>query len=122
MLIFAYNIYSRFQTGYIDKGRYVGDDSNTLTVSCTDNTNATFKVTRMDKTTNNEITASQDGSYAIPDFEGSLMFKIDGISNITGSSATDVTSVFLLVSVDKNSTRADALRSGVLRRQCYGRL
>ena len=82
---------------------YVGDDSNTLTVSCTDNTNATFKVTRMDKTTNNEITASQDGSYAIPDFEGSLMFKIDGISNITGSSATDVTSVFLLVSVDKTA-------------------
>ena len=82
---------------------YVGDDSNTLTVSCTDNTNATFKVTRMDKTTNNEITASQDGSYAIPDFEGSLMFKIDGISNITGSSAADVTSVFLLVSVDKTA-------------------
>ena len=81
---------------------YIGGESNTLAVSCADdNSNATFKVTRMDKTTENEITASQDGSYTIPDFEGSLMFKIDGISSVTGSStAKDVTSVFLLVSRD----------------------
>ncbi len=84
---------------------YIGGESNTLAVSCADdNSNATFKVTRMDKTTENEITASQDGSYTIPDFEGSLMFKIDGISSVTGSStAKDVTSVFLLVSVDKTA-------------------
>ena len=84
---------------------YIGGESNTLAVSCADdNSNATFKVTRMDKTTENEIAASQDGSYTIPDFEGSLMFKIDGISSVTGSStAKDVTSVFLLVSVDKTA-------------------
>ncbi len=83
---------------------YIGGESNTLAVSCADNSNATFKVTRMDKTTENEIRASQDGSYTIPDFEGSLMFKIDGISSVTGSStAKDVTSVFLLVSVDKTA-------------------
>ena len=82
---------------------YVGVGSNTLTVSCTTE-NVTYKVTRMDKTTENEIRASQDGSYTIPDFEGSLMFKIDGISSVTGSStAKDVTSVFLLVSVDKTA-------------------
>lgn len=62
---------------------YIGGESNTLAVSCADNSNATFKVTRMDKTTENEIRASQDGSYTIPDFEGSLMFKIDGISSVT---------------------------------------
>lgn len=84
---------------------YIGGESNTLAVSCADdNSNATFKVTRMDKTTENEIAASQDGSYTIPDFEGSLMFKIDGISSVTGSStAKDVTSVFLLVNVDKTA-------------------
>ena len=83
---------------------YIGGESNTLAVSCADNSNATFKVTRMDKTTENEIRASQDGSYTIPDFEGSLMFKIDGISSVTGSStAKDVTSVFLLVNVDKTA-------------------
>ena len=81
---------------------YVGVGSNTLTVSCTTE-NVTYKVTRMDKTSDNEISTDSDGAYPIPNFEGSLMFKIDGISNITGSSATDVTSVFLLVSVDKTA-------------------
>ena len=81
---------------------YVDGKDDVLTVSCTTE-NVTYKVTRMDKTSDNEITASQDGSYAIPDFEGSLMFKIDGISEIENSTAKDVTSVFLLVSVDKTA-------------------
>lgn len=39
-----------------------------------------------------------------PHLEGSLMFKIDGISDIPGSSdAKDVTSVFLLVSMDETA-------------------
>ena len=38
----------------------------------------------------------------LPDFEGSLMFRIDGISGVAGNTtAKDMTSVFLLVSVDK---------------------
>lgn len=51
-----------------------------------------FRVTRMD--TNAEIPAAPDG-YVIPDFTGTLMLKIDGISG------KDVTSEYLLLSLDK---------------------
>lgn len=70
-----------------------GGSSNSLSVSSTDG-NAKFKLTRMD--TNAEI-SKKDGEniFAIPEFEGSLMFKVDGILD------KDVTSVFLLVSMDK---------------------
>ena len=82
---------------------YVDGKDDVLTVSCTTE-NVTYKVTRMDKTSDNEISTDSDGAYPIPNFEGSLMFKIDGISSVTGSStAKDVTSVFLLVSVDKTA-------------------
>lgn len=71
---------------------YVGGGSgNSLSVSSTDG-NAKFKLTRMD--TNVEI-PNENGNFAIPEFEGSLMFKVDGILD------KDVTSVFLLVSMDK---------------------
>ena len=70
---------------------YVGGGDNTLSVSSSDS-NAAFKLTRMD--TNAEI-PNENGDFAIPEFEGSLMFKIDGISG------KDVTSVFLLVDMDK---------------------
>ena len=70
---------------------YVGGGYNTLSVSSSDS-NAAFKLTRMD--TNAEI-PHENGDFAIPEFEGSLMFRLDGISG------KDVTSVFLLVSMDK---------------------
>ena len=73
-----------------------GTDDDVLTVSCPTE-GVTYKVTRMD--TNREITKEADGTYKIPTFEGSLMLKIDGI--VANSSATDVTSVFLLVSRDE---------------------
>ena len=72
---------------------YVGGGDNTLTVSEA-NGNAAFKLTRMD--TNAEIPhGNSENTFSIPEFEGSLMFKIDGISG------KDVTSVFLLVNMDK---------------------
>ncbi len=70
----------------------VNDAANVLTVSSSD-TSATFKVTRMD--TNAEIPTAAPGEFTLPAFEGSLMFKIDGISGL------DVTSVFLLVNADR---------------------
>ena len=72
---------------------YVGGGSNFLTVTA-DGANS-ITVTRMDKTTGNEITPDSEGSYPLPAFEGSLMFKIDGKQGM------DVTSVFLLVSRDE---------------------
>ena len=72
---------------------YVGGGNNILTVSGSDS-RASFKVTRMD--TNAEISKEDsENIFAIPEFEGSLMFKLDGILD------KDVTSVFLLVSMDK---------------------
>ena len=74
---------------------YVDGTDDALTVSC-ETKGVTYKVTRMD--TNDEIAKDTESTgYAIPTFEGSLMFKIDGISG------QDVTSVFLLVSVDKTA-------------------
>lgn len=72
---------------------YVDGGSNSLTVTA-DGANS-ITVTRMDKTTGNEITPDSEGSYPLPAFEGSLMFKIDGRQD------KDVTSVFLLVSRDE---------------------
>ena len=79
---------------------YVGSGSNFfLAVTCA---NAdSIKVTRMDKSTNNEIPADSFGEYEIPDFTGTLMLRIDGISDAANSTAKDVTSVFLLVSRDE---------------------
>lgn len=76
---------------------YIGGASNTLSVS-SNVQGADFRVTRMD--TGNVITSEGNGQYTIPDFEGSLMLRIDGITGIPDSSAEDVTSKFLLVSRD----------------------
>ena len=76
---------------------YIGGALNTLSVS-SNVQGAYFRVTRMD--TGNVITSDGNGQYTIPDFEGSLMLRIDGITGIPDSSAEDVTSKFLLVSRD----------------------
>mgnify|MGYP004504247917 CR=1 FL=1 len=68
-----------------------GSQSNMLAVRC-DTAGVTYNVTRMD--TDTPLTVV-DGEYQIPDFSGTLMLKIDGISGL------DVTSVFLLVSRDE---------------------
>lgn len=78
---------------------YIGGASNTLSVS-SNVQGAYFRVTRMDKDAGNVITSDGNGQYTIPRFEGSLMLRIDGITGISGSSAEDVTSKFLLVSRD----------------------
>ena len=80
---------------------YVGGKGDVLKVSSSATGSVSYQVTRMD--TSGEINANSDGAYPIPDFEGSLMFKIDGIQDIVGSTAKDTTSVFLLVSVDKTA-------------------
>ena len=49
----------------------------------------------MDRNTDNKILPDAFGEYAIPDFTGTLMLKIDGMQG------NDVTSAFLLVSMDK---------------------
>ena len=74
---------------------YVGSGESLLTVTC--NRADSIKVTRMDKTTGNEILPNENGAYPIPNFSGTLMLKIDGISGL------DVTSVFLLVSRDETA-------------------
>ena len=71
-----------------------GEQSSMLAVSCDDAAaGVTYRVTRMD--TGDEISQNSFEEYAIPDFTGTLMLKIDGVKG------NDVTSVFLLVSMDK---------------------
>ena len=71
-----------------------GEQSSMLAVSCDDAAaGVTYRVTRMD--TGDEISQNSFEEYAIPDFIGTLMLKIDGVKG------KDVTSVFLLVSMDK---------------------
>ena len=81
---------------------YVGGSNQhyMLTAQCTTpGVTVTYKVTRMD--TDTPLTEDGNREYEIPDFTGTLMLKIDGISDVANSSATDVTSVFLLVSRDE---------------------
>ena len=83
---------------------YVGGSNQhyMLTAQCTTpGVTVTYKVTRMDRSTDNEIPADSFREYEIPDFTGTLMLKIDGISDAANSTAKDVTSVFLLVSRDE---------------------
>ena len=70
-----------------------GSQSNMLAVHC-DTAGVTYNVTRKD--TDKPLTVV-GGKYQIPDFSGTLMLKIDGISGL------DVTSVFLLVSRDETA-------------------
>ena len=69
---------------------YVGGGSNSLAVTCADATS--IAVTRMD--TNTLLTPGESNTFAIPDFTGTLMLRVDGVQG------KDVTSVFLLVSRD----------------------
>ena len=69
---------------------YVDGGSNSLAVTCADATS--IAVTRMD--TNTLLTPGESNTFAIPDFTGTLMLRVDGVKG------EDVTSVFLLVSRD----------------------
>ena len=69
---------------------YVGGGSNTLAVTCEGADSIT--VTRMDTETN--LTSDESNTFAIPDFTGTLMLRVNGVKD------KDVTSVFLLVSRD----------------------
>ena len=69
---------------------YVGGGSNTLTVTCAEADSIT--VTRMD--TDAPITSDGANTFAIPDFTGTLMLRVNGVKG------QDVTDVFLLVSRD----------------------
>ena len=69
---------------------YVGGGSNTLTVTCAEADSIT--VTRMD--TDAPITSDGANTFAIPDFTGTLMLRVNGVKD------QDVTGVFLLVSRD----------------------
>lgn len=70
---------------------YVGENPGTLTVNCAADS---ITVTRMDTGTNIVPAETASNTFAIPDFTGSLMLKINGKKD------KDVTSVFLLVSRD----------------------
>lgn len=69
---------------------YVGGGSNKLAVTCEGADSIT--VTRMD--TDAPLTSDGANTFAIPDFAGTLMLRVNGVKG------EDVTSVFLLVSRD----------------------
>lgn len=71
---------------------YVGENPGTLTVNCAADS---IIVTRMDSGADVAPDETTSDTFTIPDFTGSLMFKIDGKQD------KDVTSVFLLVSRDE---------------------
>jgi len=69
---------------------YVGGSSNSLAVTCAEAKSIT--VTRMD--TDAPLTSDGSNTFAIPDFTGTLMLRVNGVKG------KDVTGVFLLVSRD----------------------
>lgn len=69
---------------------YVGGSSNSLAVTCAESESIT--VTRMD--TDAPLTSDEANTFAIPDFTGTLMLRVNGVKG------KDVTGVFLLVSRD----------------------
>ena len=71
---------------------YVGENPGTLTVNCAADS---ITVTRMDTGADVAPDETTSNTFAIPNFTGSLMLKIDG------TKGQDVTSVFLLVSRDE---------------------
>ena len=70
---------------------YVGEKTNTLTVTC--GGAERIQVTRMDP--DQKLTGDGNNTFTIPDFTGSLMLCVSGIKG------KDVTSEFLLVNMDK---------------------
>ena len=73
---------------------YMNGEETYLTVTC-DDPNASFTVTRMD--TDAPLTSEGTSIFAIPDFTGTLMLRVDGLQG------KDKTSVFLLVSRDETA-------------------
>ena len=69
---------------------YVGGSCNSLAVTCAESESIT--VTRMD--TDAPLTSDGANTFAIPDFTGTLMLRVNGVKG------KDVTGVFLLVSRD----------------------
>lgn len=69
---------------------YVGGSSNSLAVTCAEAKSIT--VTRMD--TDAPLTSDGSNTFAIPEFTGTLMLRVNGVKG------KDVTGVFLLVSRD----------------------
>ena len=69
---------------------YVGSGSNSLAVTCEGADSIT--VTRMD--TDAPLTPDEANTFAIPEFTGTLMLRVNGVKG------KDVTSVFLLVNMD----------------------
>ena len=69
---------------------YVGGSSNSLAVTCAEAEIIT--VTRMD--TDARLAPGEANTFAIPDFTGTLMLRVNGVKGM------DVTSAFLLVSRD----------------------
>ncbi|MED9937936.1 MAG: hypothetical protein UE643_07070 [Gemmiger sp.] len=69
---------------------YVGGSSNSLAVTCAEAKSIT--VTRMD--TDAPLTSDGSNTFAIPEFTGTLMLRVNGVKDM------DVTSAFLLVSRD----------------------
>ena len=69
---------------------YVGGGSNSLAVTCAEAKSIT--VTRMD--TDAPLTSDGSNTFAIPEFTGTLMLRVNGVKDM------DVTSAFLLVSRD----------------------
>lgn len=69
---------------------YVGGGSNSLAVTCEGADSIT--VTRLD--TDTFLTSDEANTFAIPDFTGALMLRVNGVKG------KDVTSVFLLVNMD----------------------
>ena len=70
---------------------YVGEKTNTLTVTC--GGAERIQVTRMDP--DQKLTGDGNNTFTIPDFTGGLMLCVSGIKG------KDVTSEFLLVNMDK---------------------
>jgi len=69
---------------------YVGSGSNSLAVTCEGADS--IAVTRMD--TDTFLTSDGSNTFAIPEFTGTLMLRVNGVKG------KDVTSVFLLVNMD----------------------
>ena len=74
---------------------YVGSGSNSISVDCADADRIT--VTRMDTDIPLAEDETGENTFAIPEFTGTLMLRVDGMKG------EDVTSVFLLVSMDGTS-------------------
>lgn len=77
----------------------VPSDVNSIGVTATDNSNATFKMIRTD--TNDELNKFSDSNFQIPEFEGMLMLEVTG--SVTDGAITDTTTRYVLLSRDETA-------------------